>query len=361
MGTRRCVAVVGACVAALLVPATAGAATKTVFAGPSGSAGGVFLGNPPTADLDSFSLAHVTVHVGDNVRWVFRGLHTVTFPRQGRADIPFIVPDPTGTKYTGINDAAGAPFWFNGQTRLTLDPLGALRQGGRTEDGTRVTGSGIFFGNAPTPPYTLTFPKQGVYRYDCVIHPGMEGTVRVEPRGVRIPTRAQDAVAQKRQLVSDARIARQLANFTPPPGTVSGGHDRGQVVQFRFFPPSTHVNVGDTLRLTVTSRAEAHTFSFGPAGYLTRLSSALVIPVPARRGPPTLVFNGQIAFPSDPPPTLPPYRPTLHGNGFLNTGILDGDPRTPNPSSATVRFAQAGSYDYICLLHPWMHGTVTVG
>jgi plastocyanin len=358
MGTGRCAVLVGAFMA-LLTPATAGAATKTVFAGPAGSAGGTFLRNPPTADLDSFSLQHVTVHVGDRVRWVFRGLHTVTFPQQGGSDIPFVVPDPTGTKYAGIDDAAGAPFWFNGQTRLIIDPRGGLPQGGRTEDGSKVTGSGI---RTPADrPYTLRFPKKGVYHYECVIHPGMEGTVRVAAKRARIPTPVQDARAQARQLAKDARIARQLARFTPPPGTVSGGHDRGQVVQFAFFPPAARVSVGGTLRLTVTSRAEAHTFSFGPPDYLNRLNSALIVPVPSRTGPPTLVFNGQVAFPSDPPPTLPPYRPTLHGNGFLNTGLLDGDPRTPDPSSTSVTFAQAGTYSYICLLHPWMHGTVTVG
>jgi hypothetical protein len=26
----------------------------------------------------------------------------------------------------GINDAAGNPFWFNGQQRLTLNPAGAI-------------------------------------------------------------------------------------------------------------------------------------------------------------------------------------------------------------------------------------------
>jgi plastocyanin len=361
MRARRSAVLFGAFVAALLTPATAGAATKTVFAGPAGSAGGTFLRNPPAADLDSFSLPRVTVHVGDKVRWVFRGLHTVTFPKQGGSDIPFVVTDPTGAKYAGIDDAAGAPFWFNGQTRLTLDPRGALPQGGRTEDGSRLTGSGLFTGNGPAPPYTLKFTKTGLYHYDCVIHPGMDATVRVAARGARIPTPAQDAQARARQLARDARIARQLARFTPPAGTISGGHDRGQVVQFAFFPRTAHVSVGGSLRLTVTSRAEAHTFSFGPTDYLTRISNALVIPVPSRTGPPALVLNGQIAFPSDPPPTLPPYRATLHGNGFLNTGLLDGDPNTPDPSSTSVTFAQAGTYNYICLLHPWMHGRVIVG
>lgn len=130
-----------ALVAALVVvPASAHAATKTVVAGPLKAAKGVF-GGKATGDVDGYSLKTVTIHVGDKVRWKFNGFHTVTFPKGGAA-IPFIIPDPAGAKYSGINDAAGAPFWFNGQAQFDLNPLGALPQGGKTENGSQVTGSG---------------------------------------------------------------------------------------------------------------------------------------------------------------------------------------------------------------------------
>jgi hypothetical protein len=133
------------------------------------------------------------------------------------------------------------------------------------------------------------------------------------------------------------------------------------VVQLRFFPRTIHVPVGGSLTMQVKSRQEIHTFSFGPPAYLQAVAKAFVMPVPSRAGPPTLVFNPQIAFPSDPPPALPPYDGTAHGNGFLNTGVLDGDPHSPQPSSAKVTFAKAGTYGFICLVHPFMHGTVVVG
>ncbi|MEA2146847.1 MAG: hypothetical protein QOG59_2434, partial [Solirubrobacteraceae bacterium] len=33
---------------------------------------------------------------------------------------------------------------------------------------------------------------------------------------------------------------------------------------------------------------------------------------------------------------------------------------TPNPVSAQIKFTQAGTYHYICLIHPFMQGTVVV-
>ena len=32
--------------------------------------------------------------------------------------------------------------------------------------------------------YTLTFTKAGTYGYDCLVHPGMDGTITVMPAGM---------------------------------------------------------------------------------------------------------------------------------------------------------------------------------
>ena len=50
-----------------------------------------------------------------------------------------------------------------------------------------------------------------------------------------------------------------------------------------------------------------------------------------------------------------------HGNGFVNTGIIDGDSASPQPTSAQVTFSKAGTYNYICLIHPDMKGSIVVG
>jgi plastocyanin len=51
---------------------------------------------------------------------------------------------------------------------------------------------------------------------------------------------------------------------------------------------------------------------------------------------------------------------TNHGNGFLNSGMLDTDPHTPNPSSVRVTFTRPGTYRFECVIHPDMDATVTV-
>ena len=71
--------------------------------------------------------------------------------------------------------------------------------------------------------------------------------------------------------------------------------------------------------------------------------------------------NGTVrACPPWPAAGVPTYTATLHGNGFWNSGFLDGDDATPLPSSTQVRFGSAGTFAYICLIHPFMRAEVTV-
>lgn len=61
-------------------------------------------------------------------------------------------------------------------------------------------------------------------------------------------------------------------------------------------------------------------------------------------------------------PTSPiQQRATSHGDGFANTGVLDRDPTTTTiPSSGKIQFNSSGTYRYICLIHPFMRGTIVV-
>jgi plastocyanin len=338
-------------VAAFVVPAAAQAATKTVVAGPLKPVKGVFGGNA-SGDVDGYSLKTVTIHVGDSVKWKFNGFHTVTFPKKGSGPVPFIIPDPSA-KYSGINDAAGAPFWFNGQTQLDLNPQGALPQGGKVENGSRLNGSGAPLGKAK--PYKLRFTKAGVFTYFCVIHPGMKAKVKVVRKGKAIPSAKKDRKTAAKLLASEVKAAKKQNKLKLPATTIQGGNDKGSVVQLRFFPRTLKVPVGATVNVQVKSLPEIHSFSFGPAAYLNTVAGGFVAPTPAG----ALAFSGQVAFPSDAP--LPPYDGTAHGNGFFSTGVLDGDPKSPQPSSSKITFSKAGTYSFICLIHPFMHGTVVVG
>jgi plastocyanin len=333
------------------------ATTRTIYAGPAGKANGTF-GKNSTADLDTFSVPKTTIHLGDRIRFIVNGVHTVTFNKKGRALVPFVVNGATTIQ--GLNDAAGNPFWFNGRPQPVVDPRGGLPQGGSTYDGSQVTGSGFTPPGAPVKPYVLKFTRTGTFKYTCVVHPGMDGTIRVVSKRTRIPSAKAFARAAKRNLAAWAKTARKLGSYTPPANTVYGGHDKGGVVQLRFFPSMVHVPVGGTVDFVVTSRPEAHTVSFGPQAYLSQASDSIVTPVAAGAGPPILQLNPLAALPSDQPP-LPPYTGAEHGNGFESTGNLDGDPASPAPTSSRITFTKAGSYRFVCLVHPSMKGSVVVG
>lgn len=348
----------------LVLASPAQALTKTVFAGPAKAVPGVF-GPMLAATANAFSQKQVTIHVGDSVSWIRRGFHTITFNTTGAADIPFIMRDLNAT-YKGFTDPAGASFWFNGQPRSVFNPAGAFPQGGKSEDGSKVTGSGLDLtggpASGPPKPYVLKFTKVGVFKYECVVHPGMDASVKVVPKAKSIPSRKADAATVAKTLAAEAKVAKALLAFTPPANTatVSGGNDKGQIAILKFFPDTVHVAVGGTVKFTVLGKTEPHTFTFGPAAMRKQVSDNFVTPVPSAGGPPTLVLNPLVVFPTDPPPALPPYGGTAHGNGFFSTGIIQGG-TPPPPSMSAITFSKAGTYEFQCMIHPEMKGKVIVG
>jgi plastocyanin len=350
---------VAAIAATTFVPAAlAQGATRTVVAGPPGKVAGT----PPDGDSNAFYRKTVTVHVGDKVKWKINGFHTVTVPAKGKRPPAFISPDPAGTKISGVNDAAGLPFWFNGQTRLMLDRLGAFPVKGKSYNGKKLVSSGVFFGNGAAPPYTLKFTKKGRYAYYCTIHVGMKGTVKVVARGKAIPSAKANKKAAKKEYAKVAKRQIADAKFAGPAGNaVRAGNDTTASTIFRFFPATKSVPVGTTVTFSMSPKTtEIHTVSFGPPDYLQAQADAFVTPDPANPSGPPTVFNPVNAFPSD-VPTLPAYDGTSHGNGFLSTGIIDQDAATPSPASSQVTFSKAGTYNYICLIHPFMKGSIVVG
>ena len=62
---------------------------------------------------------------------------------------------------------------------------------------------------------------------------------------------------------------------------------------------------------------------------------------------------------ADPPGTTVSYDGTNHGDGFLNSGVLDGDSKTPFPQKFTVSFSKPGTYTFFCAIHPEMVGKIT--
>jgi plastocyanin len=335
-----------------LAPAAAQGATRTAFAGPPVKAKGL----PAGADSNAFYRQKLTVHVGDKVKWKINGLHSVTFPVKGKRPPGFTGPDPSGAKYAGLNDAAGNPFWFNGQQRLTLQPAGAFPVGGKTYDGKQAVSSGVPLGSAAKP-YTLKFTKKGTYTYYCTVHTGQKATVKVVGKGKKVPSNKANTRAAKKEYAKVVKKLKKDGKFAGPAGNaVEAGHDTLKTTFLRFFPAKKSVPVGATVTFAMPKvTTEIHTISFGPADYLQATADGFVAPDPSG----ALVLSGQVAFPSDLPPFS--YDGTSHGNGFFSTGVLDREAATPSPGEAQVKFTKAGTYDYICLIHPDMKGSIVVG
>jgi plastocyanin len=351
----RAGAIAAALAVALAAPAAADAATKTVSAGPFAK-GKQF--EKAIGDANQYFRRTVTIHRGDKVKWTLNGFHSVTFVPAGADPPGLLAPDPS-KPVAGVNDAAGAPFWFNGLPSVAFNPLAAFPQGGKTLDPGALTSSGLPLAQGRPKPYTLKFPKTGTFSYLCTVHPGMEGKVKVVGAGRAIPSARQDRKAAKRELAATLRTVRRLSAGQGLQGlqnTIQAGNDRrsGPTV-FKFFPSPGTFKVGDTITLQMPpSTAEVHTFTFGPNGkgeYVEQLATNLI----------GEQFDPRGVYPSEPPPAgVSTYLPTLHGNGFWNSGTLDGDPASPLPSSTQVKFGAPGTYSYICLIHPFMRGEVTV-
>jgi plastocyanin len=356
---RMC-AVAGVTCVAVALPTVAEAKTKSVAMGvPTRKDANRF--HKAGTDVNDFFPHGVTIHVGDKVRFIPAGFHTVDLPKKNGRVNPFIAP--SGKTVTGVNDAAGQPFWFNGSPELTFNPV-LLKSGfGKhfTYNGRKSVLSGAPVSGQPKP-FTIKFTKAGSYTYFCNIHPGMKGKVRVRPASKKIPSAAADRRALRNQVSRDLKIAKSLALTKVPANTVDVGSAGPHGVEFYgMFPlkPLT-VKVGTTVTFRMTKGSfEDHTATFAVNGgggpgkkgsYLNQLSSSFEGPGP---------LDPRATYSSD-GPTQATLTPTLHGNGFWNSGVMERSNASPLPSFNTVKFGQAGTYQFYCLIHPFMHGTVVV-
>jgi plastocyanin len=337
----------------------ASAATKTVDVGGHG-----FRGAPTNLQALAFLRGVVSVHVGDSVNFHILGglIHTATFVPRGQS-IPSLATGDPAHPVSGLRDANGTSFWFNGQPRPILNPIAAFPTAQRTVTGSAFVNSGVPSDQAKGMTFRIRFPKAGTFTFVCLVHPGMHGTVKVLPRSRPIPSRAHDAAETKREIAAIVKEAKATAKIPVPAGQVDVGRTGCRLTINAMFPGTITVKAGQTVRFTMAgqSRFEIHTVTFGPDSVTAPIENTFITPVPNTSGPPTLVINPLAAFPSDPPPTLPPYTGSNHGNGFLNAGILDNDPATPlQPNLAALTFTKPGTYHFECVIHPNMDGTVVV-
>ena len=132
----------------------------------------------PTDANNGFVPAHLTIHVGDKVNWVSGGVlfHTVSFGIDPRK-VALLVP---------VGKSAQGPILaLNPVISTPVIPAGGIYTGGVASSGLELQGNYL---NLPGQKYvkaafSLTFAKDGTYSYNCLVHPGMTGTITVLPPG----------------------------------------------------------------------------------------------------------------------------------------------------------------------------------
>jgi plastocyanin len=357
------IAVATTIAAVLLLPAVASARTKVVYAGPPPSATkivGKVLGKGAAAlnklnpDINAFFRQRVTINAGDKVSFIQNGFHTIDLPGSSNQPLPLILP--SGGTVSGVNDAAGNPFWFNGKLpNIGLNPAVLGGSKGRTYNGSTRLDSGAPPNSGPPKPFVVKFTKPGTYKYFCDIHPGMVGFVVVKAKGKTVPSSKQDAAAVARQVTAAALTAKKLAKTRVPANHVSLGEAGSNGIElFAMFPSQLTVKTGAVVTFSITPDSrEVHTATFGPAKYITGLSNGHgLFTAPGA--------TAQALYPSDPTPVIP-LNLTSHGNGFANVGALDSQKSTAQiQSSGQIQFTAPGTYHFICLIHPFMQGTIVV-
>lgn len=341
---------------ALALPGTAQAATKPVF-----------LGTPPASqkalqktgsDVNAFFPRSIRVRAGDSVAFTPVGFHSVDFPTVGGRPLALIAP--TGKKITGVNDAAGIPFWFNTADQLGFDKrLLNMKWGKTATKGATRVGSGLPLGE-DLKPFKVRFAKTGTFTYFCNVHPKMKGTVRVVGKSSSAPSARADALRVKQQAAAALAVAKKLAgSVDPPANTVRVGADgAGGVSFFGFLPDKLTVPAGTTVKFEMpVNSTEDHTATTGPGdaekgtGYTGEIAKSF-------QG---AAFDGRATYPSEPPGTPPAaLSPALHGNGYWNSGVMDALAASPLPQSNSVTFSAPGTYKFWCLIHTFMKGTITV-
>jgi plastocyanin len=342
----------------IAVPAVSQAATHVVTMGLPTAAQKTF-NQKLSSDVNDFFPHGITIRAGDSIRFVPTGFHTVDLPPRGNGPLALITPN--GQKVSGALDAAGAPFWFNGQDQVGFNPALATAPGfGKrfTYTGANRVESGLPLQSRPRP-MTVKFTRTGRYTYDCDVHPGMKGVVRVVGRHAKVPTARANARAVAAQLKRDTAIAKSLARTRVPAGFVDVGSAGPHGVEFfGFFPRTLTIPTGTTVRFRMSAKSfDDHTATTGPgdpetdpSSYLGQLAASFEAPA----------INPAAIYPSDPPGAPAGLTPTSHGNGFWNSGVMDTSAASPLPSSNAVTFTTPGTYQFFCLIHPFMHGTVVV-
>jgi plastocyanin len=345
-----------------MLPVAAQAATYTVAAGappkakmPAGFAQGLY-------DSDGYypgSKKPLKIHVGDTVKFV-GGFHTATFLGKASFSSLFLIqPDTTGGVYPAMNDAAGVPFYFGGQPKFVYGPS-LVPMGGKTVSNKTTThNSGALF-LAGNKGYALKFTKAGTYRYVCLIHTQMKGSITVAPASAEVPTPAEAAKQGLEEANADvdeaiyAHLDRPSTVADPKNAVVEVGAGNKRFSLFAFYPQALSVKAGTTVTFKMGGPNEVHNVGFGPFAVqmdFLRLTDFFPQgPTDPNQLSPAFIYGTDPAVGG----VYTYTGNTMHGNGLFATPVMDLDARSPLPSEVKVNVPTPGVYTLICQIHPNM-------
>lgn len=326
----------------------------------------------------AFFPSELSVHAGDTIDF---GLvdtgepHTValgslvdgvlsTSPEDDEAlftAVPNMLPGPGDADQTAANPcfiASGAP------------PVNTRCTGDQPDfDGTQS----FYNSGWLAPESTFSVPladdiEPGTYHFVCLIHGSvMSGSFTVVDDDEDVPTPAEvreaartkldDLVAQLQPAV--ASLAGLDAE-TAMAGTGSPDVEIGLVNQ--FGPEELSISVGDAVTWTVLG---PHTISFNAPQSANQARAEApdgsahvnVEAFAPSNGPGQPEPEGEGG--GEPGPPILIDAGEWNGEGFLSSGLILSFP--PQLFQYRVTFTQAGTYNFQCLIHPDMEGSVTVG
>jgi plastocyanin len=288
---------------------------------------------PPLFEAQAYGPGPVIIRVGDTVSWKFAGVHTVTV-NSGKPPLPLIVPGSApGELMLG---PAFFPAGVTG-TRTNYDGTAQVSSGAPEEDPTQLR-------------FELTFTRPGLYGYTCELHPGMRAEVEVREANLPLPETPAQAWARGQATLASlvGKMKQDVQGLRPETaGTVhtalAGVGNGFGASALQFVNGNKTVRRGDTVVWTSADPFEIHTVTFAGSAP----PPEFIVPRPQPSGPPQLVIPANVASPVG--------GDTYSGQGYANSGIFG------NGGSYALRFdAPAGSYQYLCIVHPWMMGTITV-
>jgi plastocyanin len=174
----------------------------------------------------------------------------------------------------------------------------------------------------------------GDYTYLCMLHPFMVGSLTVAANDTdrQAPTAVRSA--------ADADAAKAVAAsaaISPPAATaanaVTAGYGDRITAVLKYAPAQLSVKVGDTVTWKDASPYEPHTVTFN-SPFKTPGDKGALDPAGVKSG-------------------------GTYTSGFTSSGLFGPPPFAPT-AEFSLKFGKAGTYNYVCTIHPGMAGTVTV-